>query len=381
MASHLRVFAKRFFIYANVIVAIIFLLACFATPYLDPSKWWFISLLSLAFPFLLIIMILFLLLWLFIKPGYAAIPAIILLTGFKSITLFFAFHISHSFHPEKDPKAIRIVTWNVARFIELKKNNNQGSQLRLKMMEQIREQNADILCLQEFQTSTNPEYYDNIEFIRRQLNYPYFYFSYDDDGAMQYYSSIIFSRFPIIDSGLVHYPLPTLPDVLIHADIKINEDTIRVYTTHLQSLQFRKSDYDKISSIERIEKDSLIIKSRSIGSKLKKGIIYRSIQAGIVNDELKKSIHPSLLCGDMNDVPNSYTYTTVRRNMQDAFLKKGWGIGRTFTGLSPTLRIDYIFADKNFRVQQFERLVKSLSDHYMLVADVELKPTTSKGKE
>jgi endonuclease/exonuclease/phosphatase family metal-dependent hydrolase len=241
------------------------------------------------------------------------------------------------------------------------------------MMDQIEELNADILCLQEFQTSTNPDYYDNIDYIRRLLHYPYFYFSYDEDGSRQYYSSIIFSRFPIVDSGLVRYPHPTLPEVLMHADIKINEDTIRVFTTHLQSLQFRKSDYDKISSIERVEQDSLISKSRTIFSKLKKGIVYRGIQARIVRDELKVSVHPTLLCGDMNDVPNSYTYTTVRGDLQDAFLKKGWGIGRTFTSLSPTLRIDYIFADKNFRVQQINRLVKSLSDHYMLVADLELK--------
>ena len=56
--------------------------------------------------------------------------------------------------------------------------------------------------------------------------------------------------------------------------------------------------------------------------------------------------------------------------MQDAFLKKGFGIGRTFAALSPTLRIDYIFADKHFTIKQFKRVVKKLSDHYMLVADV-----------
>ena len=59
--------------------------------------------------------------------------------------------------------------------------------------------------------------------------------------------------------------------------------------------------------------------------------------------------------------------------MQDAFLKKGTGIGRTFTGLSPTLRIDYIFADHNFSIKQFKRVTKKYSDHFMLVADVELK--------
>jgi endonuclease/exonuclease/phosphatase family metal-dependent hydrolase len=58
--------------------------------------------------------------------------------------------------------------------------------------------------------------------------------------------------------------------------------------------------------------------------------------------------------------------------MQDAFLKKGFGIGRTFSSLSPTLRIDYIFADNQFRINQFTRVAKNLSDHFMIIADLEL---------
>jgi len=58
--------------------------------------------------------------------------------------------------------------------------------------------------------------------------------------------------------------------------------------------------------------------------------------------------------------------------MQDAFLKKGFGIGRTFSALSPTLRIDYIFASNDFTIRQYDRLVRNYSDHYMLVADVKL---------
>jgi endonuclease/exonuclease/phosphatase family metal-dependent hydrolase len=63
----------------------------------------------------------------------------------------------------------------------------------------------------------------------------------------------------------------------------------------------------------------------------------------------------------------------VKGEMQDAFLKKGFGIGRTFSGLSPTLRIDYIFADEHFKVRQFNRVAKRYSDHYMLVSDMALK--------
>jgi endonuclease/exonuclease/phosphatase family metal-dependent hydrolase len=163
-----------------------------------------------------------------------------------------------------------------------------------------------------------------------------------------------------------------LPDALIHADIKWNNDTIRVYTTHLQSLQFGKKDYERIGEIESAE-DSLLSNSKTILSKVKKGFSYRSIQADLIREVLGDSPYPVLFCGDLNDVPNSYTYFTVRDGMQDAFLKKGFGIGRTFSALSPTLRIDYIFADKNFKINQINRLVKDYSDHYMLVSDVEMK--------
>ena len=371
MASKFRIFTRRFFIFANTIVVIVFLLSCLA-PFLNPQKWWIITFMGLAFPFLLVIVIFFFAGWLIIlKPRLALISGIALLLSYKSISVFFAFNSPGGFKYKKEPGSIRVVTWNVARFIELKRNSNKGSATRLKMMELIKEQDADVLCLQEFHTSVDSAYYNNIVPVQ-QMGYPFFYFSFDEDGDNHYYSSIIFSRYPIVDSGMIRYPRPTLPDALIHADIKVGEDTLRFYTTHLQSLQLGKKDYDRISKI-RSGEDSLVANSRSILGKIKKGFTYRSLQANVIDEVLGDSPHPVILCADLNDVPTSYTYFTIRRNMQDAFLKKGFGIGRTFSGLSPTLRIDYIFTDKHFTIKQFNRVVKRYSDHYMLVADVQLK--------
>lgn len=348
-----------------------FLLACLA-PYLNPQTWWYFSFLGLAFPFLLLIVMAFFITWLFIRRKYALISGIALVIGLKSILLFFAFHVPKDFSDKKEPGSIRIVSWNVARFLEMKRNNNKGSQTRLKMMELIKEQNADVLCLQEFFHSHDTAWYANIDYIRDKLNYPYHFFSQDNDGYRHYTGSIIFSRYPIIDSGIIRYPRPTLPDALIHADLHINDDTIRVYTTHLQSLQFGKEDYETIEEIKEVD-DSLLSNSRTIFSKLKRGVINRSIQADIIGQVLGDSPYPLLFGGDLNDIPNSYTYTTVKGDMQDAFLKKGFGIGRTFSALSPTLRIDYIFADHHFTIRQFKRIIKKYSDHYMLVSDVQLK--------
>ena len=371
MANRIRLFTKRFLFYTNILVAVVFLLSCIV-PYLSPVRWWFISYLGLVFPFLLAAVILFLVFWLFVSRRYALISTISLLLGYKSISVFFAFHFPRKFELQKDPNVLRVVSWNVARFIEIKKNNNKGSQTRLQMMEMLKEQDADLLCLQEFQTSVNPDYYDNISYVQKELGYPYFVFSFDEDGDGHYYSSAIFSRYPIIDSGRIRYPRPTLPDVLIHADIRVGEKTLRVFTSHLQSLQFRKNDYEKIDKIKSGE-DILSTDSRPILSKIKRGFINRSIQADIISQIVGDSPYPVLFCGDLNDVPNSYTYFTVRGNMQDAFLKKGFGAGRTFSALSPTLRIDYILADAQFRIRQFNRVVKNYSDHYMIVADMELK--------
>jgi endonuclease/exonuclease/phosphatase family metal-dependent hydrolase len=237
------------------------------------------------------------------------------------------------------------------------------------MLSLLKEQRADVLCLQEFYTSENPAFYDNIRAIQQTLGFRYYYFPFDKDGDRNYYSSIIFSKFPIVDSSFLRYPRPSQPEALVQADIKIGPDTIRFFTTHLQSQRFDKIDYWRMEKIKSRE-DSLVYHSIPIVAKLKRGIVIRSMQADIIDQVRNNSPYPVVLTGDLNDVPNSYTYFKVRGSFKDAFLEKGYGIGRTFRSLSPTLRIDYIFIDPRFSVVQFKREKKDYSDHYMIVTDI-----------
>ena len=371
MPSRFRLFTKRFFIYFHIVVTFLFLLSCLV-PFLNPQKWWWITFLGLGFPILLALVIFFMFFWLVLKPRFAWISVVALLFALKNIFVFFAFNKSGSFNYKKETGDIRVASWNVARFVEMKRNNNKGSQTRLKMMDLIKEQDADILCFQEFFHSNDSAWYQNINYISENFHYPYWFYSHDIDGDQHFTGTIIFSRYPIIDSGLVRYPRPTLPEALMHVDVKMKEDTIRVLSTHLQSLQLGRDDYARIDELKRVG-DSLFDNSKTILSKLKHGASLRSIQADVVKQLIADSPYPVLFAGDLNDVPNSYTYFAVKGDLQDAFLKKGFGIGRSFNGLSPTLRIDYIFADNHFKIRQFNRLVRTLSDHYMLVADVKLK--------
>jgi endonuclease/exonuclease/phosphatase family metal-dependent hydrolase len=261
----------------------------------------------------------------------------------------------------------------VARFVEWKRNNNKGSRTRLKMMDLIKEQKADVLCLQEFFTSTDTVYYNNLNHVMKELGYPYYYYSWDNDGYRQWVGQAIFSRLPIVDSGMIRFPQPSMAEAFIHADVLFNHDTVRIYTTHLQSVQFRKKDFESIEKIKNTE-DGMVENSKNIFVKLKRGLARRSLQAEIVKDIISASPHPFILTGDFNDVPNSYTYYTIKGdNLQDAFLEQGLGVGKTFANIAPTLRIDYILTTKDLHIRQFNRIIRDYSDHYMLVMDAEWK--------
>jgi endonuclease/exonuclease/phosphatase family metal-dependent hydrolase len=144
-----------------------------------------------------------------------------------------------------------------------------------------------------------------------------------------------------------------------------------VFTTHLQSNQFEYKDYDVLHKISKVD-DSVYSASRSVVKKLRSAYRNREDQADMVRIQLDNSPLPEIITGDFNDVPNSYAYFRIRGDRQDAFAKKGWGIGRTFSHISPTLRIDYIMADKQFKVLRYERKILNCSDHYPLVADLQL---------
>jgi endonuclease/exonuclease/phosphatase family metal-dependent hydrolase len=372
MAFRVRRITKIIFIILNVLASAAFLLACLASG-LDPVKWWTIALLGLAFGYIVITLIAFILFWLVIRPRFILLSLVPMLIGYKSIAVFFGLQVSQKFNYQKPANVLRVAHWNVARFIEWKRNNNKGSQMRLKMMDQIKEQAADVLCMQEFFTSTDTTYYNNLQHLLKEVGYPYYCFAWRSDGNRQWFGNAIFSRYPIIDSGKINFPHEKYPETLLHADIAFLKDTIRVYTTHLASLRFRKEDYETIEDIK--DKQTVAIQSsKGIFGKVRRALRQRKEQALLIKEVVSNDPYPSVLTGDFNDVPNSFAYATIKGDLyQDVFLKKGFGVGRTFNTISPTLRIDYILASKNFEVRQFNRIAKDLSDHYMLVTDLALK--------
>ena len=372
MAARPRNFARRFFIVINLMTVVLFLLSCFIS-FLHPGKWWFIAILGLVFPFLLLLLLFFFVLCLFFRSRWAWISLAALLLGYKDIRALTAFHFGTGFNMTKSENSIRVLTWNVNWFAEKSKGKKGDNSQRKNMLEFLQKQDADIMCFQEFLETVNGPYSNVKDIIA--LNYPYYYRITDYGRKSNYRVGVaIFSRFPIVDSIQIKYPGPEslrAAESLIACDINVNGTTIRIYTTHLQSVLFQKKDYRDLEIIKNAD-DSTIGASKSIVKKLKRGYTSRAVQADIVRNQADSSTYPEIVCGDFNDVPDSYAYFHIKGDRQDAFIAKGAGIGRTFTNISPTLRIDYILPSRKFKVLQCQRVLAPWSDHYPVMADLQL---------
>ena len=154
-----------------------------------------------------------------------------------------------------------------------------------------------------------------------------------------------------------------------YADIVRNEDTFRIFNIHLQTLRFSPSNRYYLND-PSIKNEDDITESKSILKKFQKGQSKHHYQSDCIKKEVDKSPYPVILCGDFNDVPNSYAYNTIGKGFKNAFTEKGSAIGDTYDGISSTLRIDNIFCDNRFNVEQFIRIKKKLSDHFPIIADL-----------
>jgi endonuclease/exonuclease/phosphatase family metal-dependent hydrolase len=371
--SLFRRLTKKFFIVSNIILAVLFLLGCYGG-WADPKTWWPLGFLTLAAFYLLLLLIGFILFWLFVKPWWSLISVITILFAFKPVTNIIPVRFSSSFDKQKQPAALRIMSWNVEHFDILE--HKQHPEKKQQMLQLISEYQPDIACYQEMVGSDkNAKAINYIPDMIQGEAFTDYHYSFNpklDFDDNHHFGIIIFSKHPIINKQTISFYPNDYNSIFQYADIIKGEDTIRVFNIHLQSLKFSATNLEYIEKPD-ITDDEDLKKSKSLISKLKTGFIKRKKQAERIREELDKSPYPVIVCGDFNDVPNSYSYNTIGQGLKNTFKEKGSGIGRTFSGISPTLRIDNIFAADRFTVKQFLRIPKKLSDHFPIFADVQLE--------
>ncbi|MFC1733907.1 endonuclease/exonuclease/phosphatase family protein, partial [candidate division KSB1 bacterium] len=245
-----------------------------------------------------------------------------------------------------------------------------------KIIKLIGEKKPDILCLQEFAYHSDGGELSTIESIGDVLENHEYYVEFTFTAKkISHFGSIIFSKYPIINQGKIVFSSESGNNSQF-IDIKINEDTIRIYNVHLQSIRMKPEDYrfaKDISQIKNINKQEKINKNLiGILSRIKHAFIKRAPQAEHLKDHIKNCPYPAIVCGDFNDTPSSYAYHQIIDGFIDAFVECGSGMGKTYLGVFPSFRIDYILYDPKFTAESFNTLSYKYSDHYPVFCKLQL---------
>jgi len=302
----------------------------------------------MAFPVFLVGNMLFLILWSFLRKRYFLISAVCLLLGWNAFQGFFGLHPTNSTSGNTKEK-LSILTYNLHHLARMKQTKGipHKHYNYKKIKEVLLDLNADVLGLQEITSRV-------FERINDSLAYPY-NFSLPDNNTQ------IVSRYPITEGGGKLFEKSG--NSYLWADIKSPQGIFRLINIHLQSNRV-STQTDKVFSNEFPAPGSWK-NIRGILSNVKNRTNQRVDQARELQEFMDQSPHPIILCGDFNEAPQSYIYKMLTQNLSDCFKPSGWGIGTTYAGNIPGLRIDYILADdSSFDLLKTEVLELEFSDHY-----------------
>lgn len=325
----------------NIILTILTVTG-YVLPFLAPRMFPVLAVLTLGLPFLLMLNILFFFYWLLQVRKQLLLSGLVLLVGIGFVTKWYRFSSENLPVTEDD---FTIISYNVRLFNKYKWIDNDSVLPNIKKF--IEAENPDILCIQE---------YSDIGDEFKVYPYNHYYFT----SKNKRFGQAILSKFPIVNRGEIIFDNSS--NNVIFVDIKKGNDTLRVYSMHLQSIQITKD-------IQHIENEMNQEKSELIVRKIAKAFTAQQEQAMILQEHKNDCTYPIIICGDMNNSAFSYVYRSVKGNLNDAFERAGSGFGKSYNFKYYPARIDYIFSDKSLQVKEFKNYtLQKGSDHFPIKA-------------
>jgi endonuclease/exonuclease/phosphatase family metal-dependent hydrolase len=365
--SKLNFFDKIIFVFTTFVCVL--LLLSYLAPFINPVSFWPMAFLGLGFPILFITTLLFCVYWILRIKIQVIVPLISLLLGYNQITNFFAWNSNHE---KLVSENIHVMSYNVRLFDLYNWKNNK--QTRNKIFDFLKSENPDIICFQEFYYSTGKNKFNTKDTLPKFLkakNKHVEYSAYVKKNE-QYFGIATYSSYPIIRKGKIDFEENT-HNICIYTDLKINEDTIRVYNAHLSSVRLDKDDYNFLDSIAVAETNRQFKGILNIIKRLKKAFILRAPQVEKIKEHIASCPYPVILCSDINDTPFSHAYQQLTHTLTDTFTEKGKGFGITYNGNIPFYRIDFILKSSDFHTVEYQTHPEDLSDHFPISAKILIK--------
>ena len=351
--------------YVNILVAALLLLA-YSAPYIDPSKILFPAFLGLAYPFLLLANLVFAFFWAIRFKKEILISLLVILLGWNHLMNYLPMNLGSKNNNSENIKAqhFKVMSYNVRNFDLYNWSKKDDS--RENIYKLINGESPAILCVQEFYTTNRIGYRERD--VRRKLgSYPHYSIYYGiRSGPNTGVGIATFSAYPILKTSRI--PFDNSLNQAVYTDLLIQNDTLRVFNIHLQSIRFGQDSYNFLDTMSLKYSNRQLREAKKIGIYLKDAFIQRAAQARIIQNYLKESPYPVLVMGDFNDTPLSFAYRKISRGLHDAFRRVGKGLGNTYAGDLPSFRIDFILYSEELEASRFSRIKSEFSDHFPIIA-------------
>lgn len=331
-------FRKLFYFAGNLLAAVT--AAGLLARFVPPDVWWPPAVIALLLPGLLLLTFLFVALMLYRKRWrVATFPALVLLGALPLAGRLFA--VSMGSAPATDGPTVTLLTTNVRGF-----KNDAWQRIKMDRVTAFLQETApDVLLLQEAQAGAF------VDPIRRAsgLNKRH------QPGKK---TIATYADNPTFIADV--FPRRQFNGFLV-TDVETDLGTLRIINVHLQSNQI-SGMAGKIGQDDDIGEE--LDRAESMLRRYGSAAAARAKQAEAIRKYIKESPHPVIVGGDFNDVPSSYTYQRILTDrLRDAWPARGNGIGTTFTGPLPFLRIDFLLIDKSLTIHEVERVETGFSDH------------------
>lgn len=336
------------------IIFFVFTLICYLSVFISPEYFWLVGFISLSVPVLIIIHFFFLIINIKRLRKVFFYHLAVIIIGFAFIK------ISYSVSKNDDEGVLKVLSYNVRIFNNYSNLRNEEYISSRKMIGWSVENDAQIKCFQEYYNNDRSDIFD----VRNKLTEA----GWDQnhckivlrDRAKAEFGIAIYSNLPIINTGEIKSDSGDFLNS-IFADILIGKDTIRIYNTHLESMSINVENVVNTDKLARSYKDT--------GYRLRNGFVSRAQQIKGLVASIKSCSYKIILCGDLNELPYSYPYFSLRNLLYNAFEKAGNGFGFTYNGKLFFLRIDNQFFSKDVNIHNFmiHRNI-DFSDHFPLTA-------------
>jgi endonuclease/exonuclease/phosphatase family metal-dependent hydrolase len=359
--------ARRTFRFINSLV-LVFSVISYLSVLISPEYFWLSGFVSMLIPFCIAANIFFVLLWWWRKRWYALYSLFVLLIGFPFWQVSISLGGIWKEDIEKNKNYLSVLSYNVREFDVYQERDNKHN-ITKSTIEWLKNDTSDIKCIQDFYNSESAEIFNTREQLSAQGsdNPYYFHLRYTSANHNKgQFGIAIFSKHPFINKGEVPFRVRT-DNGAIFADIVKEKDTIRIYNIHLESMSINQNELQPIDKPEET--------FWYAGKRLKKGFSMRAQQVQSITEHIKTSPYPVVLCGDLNDLPYSYTYFKLRGSLTNSFESKGLGTEFTFNGKLFFLRIDNQFYDDDKLACIYFNTHRevSFSDHYPVRAVYEIE--------